>query len=223
MTQLLKDKLWKDANSATCIRHDNKCYKVVAINDHNEDKLLKVIQYDLPIKSISLEQDGDNSYKCVILAVISPNSTLPVICHVERYMTDEETQKINEFVAVFSETTLNKNDGQDYHEIHPDGRLACGVKDGIPYEEVLDENGAVTYTVMVRDNCLVGMVFNDDCYAFVEVGDDKEHQDEIREIRGKTEFVNNIRDEGDEGKTDDEIICENAYNELACPRWGMTW
>ena len=211
---------WKDDTDVICFTHNSNVYKVVSINDFNADKLELIIINKLAV-SIDLDPDGADTFKCVLTA---QETATVVICIVECYQTKEETEAtLGKFLTAITETTLNKSDGKDYHEIHADGSIARGVKDGIPYEQVLDTDGNTTYTVLVREDCLVGMYFSQDCYAVVEVGDGKDIKDTIREVKGKSEFVNNIRDEGNEGQTDDEIICENAYNELACPRWGMTW
>lgn len=215
---------WKDAEGFTCFNVDNVYYKIISINDSNEATLDLWRNYNLPITSVILDQDEADTFKCVLSS--GTNSLMltsfEVICIVECFQTKEETEStIAKYINAFTETTLSKHDGRDYHEIHPDGFLARGVKDGIPYEQVLDADGNVTYTVTVRES-LVGMYFSENCYAFVEIGEGKDN-DTIRDIQGRTEFIEKIRDETNKGMSDDEAICDQAFMDLSCPRWGMSW
>ena len=215
---------WKDDEGVTCFNVDNDYYKIISINEQNVVKLEQWRKYELPVASVKLDQDGVNTFKCVLRSETSSrmHTALEVLCIVECYQTKEETESIlAKYVNAFTETTLSKHDGKDYHEIHPDGYLARGVKDGIPYEQVLDADGNVTYTVTVRES-LVGMYFSENCYAVVEIHEDKDN-DTIREIQGRTEFVEKIRDEHNTGMSDNEAICYQAFLELSCPRWGMSW
>ncbi len=215
---------WKDAEGLTCFNIDNDYYKINSINDQNKVKLDQLRKNKLPVASIILDQDGVNTLKCVLRSGTNSrmHTSLEVLCIVECYQTKEETEAIlAKYLNAFTETTLSKHDGTDYHETHPDGKLARGVKDGVPYEQVLDADGNATYTVTVRES-LVGMYFSENCYAVVEVRDNKDN-DTIRDIQGRTEFVEKIRDETHKGMSDNEAICDQAYIELSCPRWGMSW
>ncbi len=215
---------WKDAEGFSCFNVDNDYYKIISINNQNKVKLDLLRKYELPAVSVILDQDGVNTFKCVLRS--GTNSRMPtsleVHCIVECYQTKEETESIlAKYINAFTETTLSKHDGRDYHEIHPDGYLARGVKDGIPYEQVLDADGNATYTVTVRES-LVGMYFSENCYAVVEIRDCQDN-DTVRDIQGRTEFVEKIRDETNKGMSDNEAICYQAFLELSCPRWGMSW
>jgi len=216
-------RLWLDSDGDTCFQHEGASYKIVSINERNEIKLYIWRQKGLPLSTVRLDKEGADTYYCVLVSgTISTFLTpLEVVCIAERYQTAEQSQAVlNKFISAITETTLNKHDGKDYREIHPDGTLARGIKDGIPYQEVLDENGEATYMVLVKENGLVGMYFSEECYAVVEVGNGKDIEDAIREVKNKAEFVNQIRDdEEDANLSDDKVICDYAYIELACPRW----
>ena len=221
--------LWLNSEGETCFIYNGDFYKVISINEHNQQKLETIRLHTLPI-SITLDQDGADTFKCILTVLkldrdIGYHQDHCVVCIVECYQTKEKTKStLGKFLTAITETTSTKNDGKDYHEIHPEGRLARGIKDGIPYQEVLDENGEATYMILVKENCLVGMYFSEECYAVVEVGNGKDIKDTIREVKNKSEFVKHIRDdEEDANLTDDQVICEYAYTELACPRWGMSW
>ena len=217
-------KLWLDSDGDTCFQHEGDSYKIVSMNERNEIKLYIWRQKGLPLSTVRLDKEGADTYYSVLVSgTISTFLTpLEIVCIAERYQTAEQSQAVlNKFIAAITETTLNKHDGKDYHEVHPDRDLARGVKDSIPYEQVLDADGNATYMVTVRES-LVGMYFSESCYAVVEVGD-KRNEDTIRDVKGKSEFVKEIRDEDYEDMTDDEVICDYAYREISCPRWGMAW
>ncbi len=215
---------WKDTEGLICFNFENDNYKIISINDQNKVKLDLLRKNKLPVASIILDQDGVNTLKCVLRS--GTNSRMPtsleVLCIVECYQTKEETEALlAKYLNAFSERTLSKHDGTDYHETHPDGKLARGVKDGVPYEQVLDADGNATYTVTVRES-LVGMYFSENCYAVVEIRDGGDN-DTIRDIQGKTEFVERFRDEVNQGISDNEVICDQAYIEFSCPRWALAW
>lgn len=131
---------WKDTEGLICFNFENDNYKIISINDQNKFKLDLLRKYELPVASIILDQDGVNTLKCVLRSGTNPrmHTSLEVLCIVECYQTKEETEALlAKYLNAFTERTLSMHDGTDYHETHPDGKIARGVKDGVLFSNYL--------------------------------------------------------------------------------------
>ena len=135
---------------------------------------------------------------------------------INKNATDESVK-----VRLLEALTDRVEKGEDYHQVHPDGDLTRGQVGDVCYEQVL-RDGEVVFTVAVKGN-LLGQFYSEDVWAIVNLDTDTivegrnlpQVADAIREQYQGRDEVDDIHD-GD-------LIVDDAHNEAACPRWGMSW
>lgn len=107
--------------------------------------------------------------------------------------------------------------GTDYREVHPDGKLARGVRNGAYFNEVLDTDGNVAYSVHYNPQLNIACLrVSADVFVSVNLQGEK-----IINSRNKQAFYDDMlaQHEDYQGVDVDEAIIDYTQREIDCPRW----
>ncbi|MDE0636194.1 MAG: hypothetical protein OXI43_10150 [Candidatus Poribacteria bacterium] len=115
----------------------------------------------------------------------------------------------------------NGDVSEDYREVHPGGKLARGVRNGAFFNEVLDMDSNVTYSIHYNpDNGIAIMRLTESVFVSVDTEANDGHG-KIINSRNKQAFYDDIlaQHEDYQGVDVDEAIIDYAQREIDCPRW----
>lgn len=115
----------------------------------------------------------------------------------------------------------NGDVSDDYREVHPDGTLARGKRNGAFFNEVLDMDGNVTYSIHYNpDNYIAIMRLSESVFVSVDTEANDGHG-KIINSRNKQAFYDDMlaQHEDYQGVAMNEAIIDYAQREIDCPRW----
>ena len=218
---------------AYCFNHEGSYYKVISANDRNLKKLEVIRTHNLPL-TVKLETYDVDTFQCVCFVQrldreFGFHKDNSVVCMVSLFRTrDEVDKRLGKYLGAFTETISSVNDGKDYHELHPDGNLARGMFSGIGYQEII-QNGVVSFKIY-HFKGVIAMEYtalSEPCIVFVDTGANDGDGAVLTEQSVNIDlFYSTLNDEHQnyyESWQRDDAIIDQAFSELDCPRWGMSW